>query len=175
MTEAILLVACAALAGAVVTLAVALAAVRRRLDALEHAELAPDAGVVTGAGAPSASGEPPAPEAPVRAEPATEYVITRVGSGQPDAEQVDAPDARLFADLVLRESVVRAASFAHGVRRGLSPAHRNRIWFEMRREVKRARKQRRADEREAVREWKARQRAALDDRPRAGTREDDAA
>jgi hypothetical protein len=62
---------------------------------------------------------------------------------------------------VLRETVVKAASFAYGVRRGLSPANRNRIWFEMRREVKRARKERKAEEREAVREWRARQRAAV--------------
>ena len=40
-----------------------------------------------------------------------------------------------------------------------SPETRNRIRFEMRREVKRARKQRRADLREARREWEARQRA----------------
>ncbi len=74
---------------------------------------------------------------------------------------VEPPDARLFADLVLRESVVRAASLAYGVRRGLSPANRNRIRFEMRREVKRARKDRKAEEREAIREWRARQRAAV--------------
>ena len=76
-------------------------------------------------------------------------------------------ESRLFADLVLRETVVKAASFVYGVRRGLSPANRNRIWFEMRREVKRARKERKAEEREAVREWRARQRAAV--------REEDAA
>ena len=55
--------------------------------------------------------------------------------------------------------VVKAASLAHGVRRALDPETRNRIRFEMRREVKRARKQRRADTREARREWEARQRA----------------
>ena len=65
------------------------------------------------------------------------------------------------ADLVLRESVVKAAALAYGVRRGLAPANRNRIWFEMRREVKRARKERKAEEREAIREWRARQRAAV--------------
>ena len=46
---------------------------------------------------------------------------------------------------------MRAASLAHGVRRALDPETRNRIRFEMRREVKRARKQRRADIREARR------------------------
>ena len=77
--------------------------------------------------------------------------------------------APVFADIVLRETVVQAASLVHGVRRALSPETRNRIRFEMRREVKRSRKQRRADLREARREWEARQRAAMatDDARRA--------
>ena len=37
--------------------------------------------------------------------------------------------------MVLRETVVKAASLAHGVRRGLAPATRNRIRFEMKQEV----------------------------------------
>ena len=53
----------------------------------------------------------------------------------------------------------QAASFAAGLRRALDPAHLNRIRFEMRRELKRARKQRRADARQARREYEARQRA----------------
>jgi hypothetical protein len=64
----------------------------------------------------------------------------------------------VFADLLLRESVIRLGSLGHGVRRALSAESRNRIRFEMRREVKRARKQRRAEQREAYREWQARQR-----------------
>ena len=68
-------------------------------------------------------------------------------------------DGRLFADLVLRESVVRAASWAAGVRRALSPQNRNRIAFEMRREVKRSRRARRAEVAEAMRAHRARQRA----------------
>jgi hypothetical protein len=116
---------------------------------------------VTGASAPSSTTGAPALSVD------EEYVITRLGSPDDVDTPLEHPDARLFADLVLRESVVKAASFAHGVRRGLSPENRNRIWFEMRREVKRARKQRKADEREAVREWKARQRASM--------REEDAA
>jgi hypothetical protein len=89
---------------------------------------------------------------------AREFVITRLGE-EPD-EPVRTMEARLFADVVLRESVVKAASWAYGVRRGLSPANRNRIWFEMRREVKRARKERKVEEREAIREYRARRRAA---------------
>jgi hypothetical protein len=169
MTEPLLLALCAVLAGAVVALAVALrrqrreaaqglaafraeqAAVERRLAALE-APRPPD-GLVTGASAPPSS-----------TSVAGEYVITRIGSPVGDElEPVDPPDARLFADIVLRETVVKAASFAHGVRRGLSPEIRNKMWFEMRREVRRARKQRRADLKAAQRDWKARQRAALDE------------
>lgn len=90
-----------------------------------------------------------------------EFVITGIGQvEQPPPPQID---RALFADLVLRETVVKAASLAHGVRRAVSPEVRNRIRFEMRREVKRARKQRRTDVREAVREWEARRRATNDE------------
>ena len=58
---------------------------------------------------------------------------------------------KLFADIVLRESVVKAAALSHGVRRAL---------FEMRRELRRARKQRKEDLREARRELDARRRGA---------------
>jgi hypothetical protein len=100
--------------------------------------------------------------------PETSFVITDLGRTVPTqdgAEVEPAPRIQpaLFADLVLRESVVKAASLAHGVRRALAPETRNRIRFEMRRELKRARKQRRADTREARREWEARQRAGRRD------------
>ena len=103
------------------------------------------------------------PEPRSRAE--AEYVITNLGDPATATESDPAPhvDSALFADLVLRETVVKAASLAHGVRRALDPETRNRIRFEMRREVRRARKQRRADTREARREWEARQRSALDE------------
>ena len=100
---------------------------------------------------------------PPRAEDATEYVITNLGDPEPaPAEPAPRIGGALFADLVLRETVVKAASLAHGVRRALDPETRHRIRFEMRREVKRARKQRKTDTREARREWEARQRATLD-------------
>jgi hypothetical protein len=97
--------------------------------------------------------------------PATEYVITHLGEPEEEPAVEPAPTVApgLFADLVLRETVVQTASLFHGVRRALAPETRNRIRFEMRREVKRSRKQRRADIREARREWEARQRALLDD------------
>ena len=104
---------------------------------------------------------------PPRPAPPTEFVITRLGDDVPAPDQAEpglAPEpvgAALFADLVLRETVVKAASLAHGVRRVLDPETRNRIRFEMRRELKRARKQRRVDTREARREWEARQRSRI--------------
>ena len=91
------------------------------------------------------------------AEP--EFVITRVGEPEPEpAPTVPAP---VFADLMLKETVVQTASLFHGLRRALSPETRNRIRFHMRQEVKRSRKQRRSELREVRREWAARQRAAM--------------
>jgi hypothetical protein len=91
----------------------------------------------------------------------TEFVITNLGQAEPEPPAgTPHVGSALFADLVLRETVVKAASLAYGVRRALDPEARNRVWFEMKREVRRARKQRKADTREARREWAARQRAA---------------
>jgi hypothetical protein len=102
--------------------------------------------------------EPPA------ARDEREYLITGLDTSSlvPRDDAVPAVPAPLFADMVLREAVVQAGALVAGLRRALSPESRNRIWFEMRREVKRARKQRRADLREARREWEARQRAGVD-------------
>lgn len=94
-----------------------------------------------------------------------EYRITRVGDPEPEdpAQPAQTLDRAVFADLVLRESVIRFGSLAHGVRRALAPEARNRIRFEMRREVRRARKQRRLEQRLAYREWQARQRRRVRD------------
>ncbi|UUZ59358.1 hypothetical protein [Nocardioides sp. B-3] len=92
-----------------------------------------------------------------RVESAT-YVITGLHDAEADveAETVQAVpariDGRLFADIVARESVVKAAGLAHGLRRALSAENRNRIRFEMKREVKRSRKQRRAHLKAAMRQ-----------------------
>jgi hypothetical protein len=51
-------------------------------------------------------------------------------------------------------------AFGHGVARALSPESRNRIWFEMRREVRRARKQRRRDMKQAYRQMRDEERNA---------------
>ena len=102
-------------------------------------------------------------ETPASASPQVapvEFVITDLGREQPEPEPVRL-DGPAFADIVLKETVVKAASFAHGVRRGLAPATRNRIRFEMKQEVRRARKQRRADLKAAQRDLHARQRSAL--------------
>lgn len=103
-----------------------------------------------------------APAQPVPPTVATdrEFVITHVGEEQERGQDAPVVPAPVFADLVLRESVVQAATLAAGLRRALSPETRHRIRFEMRREVKRARKQRRADLRAARRELHDRERAA---------------
>jgi hypothetical protein len=82
-------------------------------------------------------------------------VITRFGDDDepaPGATVAPRIEGRQFADIVLRESVVKAAALSHGVRRALAPEVRNRIRFEMRREVKRSRKERRAALREIRRD-----------------------
>lgn len=102
--------------------------------------------------------------APERVE-TTAYVITAID----DEQQVEPQpatavpariDGKLFADIVARESVIKAAGLAHGLRRALSAENRNRIRFEMKREVKRSRKQRRADLKAALRQFQAREDAA---------------
>lgn len=96
-------------------------------------------------------------ELPV-AEP-VDYVITKIG--EPEPEPVPTVAAPVFADLLLKETVVQTASLFQGLRRALAPETRNRIRFHMRQEVKRSRKQRRSELREVRREWVARQRAAM--------------
>ena len=72
-------------------------------------------------------------------------------------------EGRLFADIVARETVVKAASWTHGVRRALAPETRNRIRFQMRQETKRAGRERKAEMKVALREHRARSRAAAAD------------
>ena len=99
----------------------------------------------------------------VRHEP-QEFVITHLGEDEeydPDPATVETHiDGKLFADLVLRETVVKAAAFGHGVRRAMAPGVRNRIRFEVRRELKRSRKARKDEFRQVRREMRDRQRAA---------------
>lgn len=99
------------------------------------------------------------------------YVITGVGTddaaepASADRVPVAAPiDGRLFTDIVARETVVKAASWTHGLRRALSAENRNRIRFQIRQETRRAGRERRAETKQALREFRARQRADLDGR-----------
>jgi hypothetical protein len=122
-------------------------ALRARLDALESSG--------TDEQPPSSVGQRefvittlPEGRAPLRiAEPMTDAE----SCGQPGPLQVSAPTAAQFATVAVGESLVRLVSLAYGVRRALSAKNRNRIRFEMRHEVKRARRQRRRDLKEAKR------------------------
>lgn len=100
--------------------------------------------------------ELPGPEerAEERADvPVTEYVITGIGvstgsgdaAGSPDDAGARPGETRAVLSAMLAESLVKAAAFGYGVRRALAPETRNRIGFEMRREVRRSRKQRKRD------------------------------
>ena len=94
------------------------------------------------------------------ARPAPEFVITTAGI--PDPAEVAAREAplssRQFVSVAVGESVVTLVSFGHGVRRALSAENRNRIGFEVRREVRRSRKERRREVKEARRHLRAAQR-----------------
>jgi hypothetical protein len=76
------------------------------------------------------------------------YVITTAGDLARDEDASQAAD-RAVLSVTLGEPLVKLAAFGYGVRRALSAETRNRIAFEMRREVKRARKQRRRAARRA--------------------------
>ena len=105
---------------------------------------------------------------------ASTYVITGLSTdhdarGRQDQVPVAVDiDGRLFADIVARETVVKAASWTAGLRRALSPENRNRIRFEVRQETRRAGRERRAETKQALREFRARERAATADRAEVG-------
>lgn len=95
----------------------------------------------------------------------TTHTFTQVDHLEADAAQIETTvvaeriDGRLFADIVARETVVKAASWSHGIRRALTPESRNRIRFQVRQEAKRAGRERRAEMKEALRHYRARHRA----------------
>ena len=105
------------------------AALRARLDELERSAARPAAAPVV----------PPA-----------DYLITTAGADTDEATGVRVPD-RAVLSVTLGEPLVKAVAFGYGVRRALSPESRHRILFAMRREVRRARKQRRRETRAAAR------------------------
>jgi len=97
---------------------------------------------------------------PAELEPA-EFVITHVGEPEDPGAQLAVSD-RLVLSATLGEPLVKAAAFSHGVRRALSAESRNRIWFEMRREVRASRRRRRQLRRRLEREYRANLRAGED-------------
>ena len=150
----------AACAVALVALVVALLAHRRarRAEALA-ASLAEHVAVPSG---------PVAQAPPVAESDTAAFVITQVGTPREDDVPAPVPvarpiDGRLFTDIVARETVVKAAGWTHGLRRALSPETRNRIRFEVRQETRRAGRGRRAEMKQALREFRARERAAARD------------
>src|SRR4051812_37912823 len=92
-----------------------------------------------------------------------DFVITQVGDQALDhpADGVAVSD-RLVLSATLGEPLVKVAAFSHGVRRALSPESRNRIWFEMRREVRASRRRRRQLRKRLERDYRARLRAGED-------------
>jgi heme exporter protein D len=136
--------------GAALFVALAIAVIRgqRRMRALEERL------------ARAEQRDAPAVEPPIVPVPATPVPVdqddkalipTPLGSDE-DASSAVRVDREVFWDLLLRESVVRAAAVGHGVRAVLDPRTRNRVRFEVRQEIKRARKQRKSEERAAVRQ-----------------------
>lgn len=158
-----LVVVLAALAAALLGVRRSRAAAAREVAAL-RAELAALRAELTPQPTTQPTPQSPPQAVPARAATEQEYVITHVGD--PDAPS-DAPaavageriDGRLFADLVLREGVVQAAALAHGLRRALAPEHRDLVRGAVRREVRQARRRRRADLRADLREVRRRRAA----------------
>lgn len=89
------------------------------------------------------------------ATPPAEFVITDMGRALANRRVAD----QVVLSTAVGEPLVKVAAFGHGVRRALSAESRNRIFFEMRREVRRARKHRRREMKQAWRRFQAEQRA----------------
>ncbi|MGZ4437105.1 MAG: hypothetical protein ACXVW6_05670 [Nocardioidaceae bacterium] len=140
-------------------------AARTRLDDLgRRVEELTAAPPVTPPAAGPATSTATAPWARPQLEP--DYVITSVGDHPAERSGALAvPAAPLtagqFAGVAVGESLVRVLSLGYGVRRALSAENRNRIAFEVRREIRRSRKQRRREVKEARRHLRATQRAGL--------------
>ncbi len=140
-----------------VALAALLLALRARRRAVRAEELAASLAARLDA-LESSPAEVPPPAADEAA-----FVITHVGSpGVHDAAPLAQDiDGRLFADIVARETVVKAASWTAGLRRALSAESRNRIRFAVRQETRRAGRERRSEMKQALREFRARERAGV--------------
>lgn len=158
-TTPTLVAAAAALLAVLVVIALAIALVRTRRSTTEQLSRAEEAQRDLQERLEAL--ERPVPAA-VTSSDVVEFVVTHLG----DPQQLAAPEqpvrieGRLFADVVLRESVVKAASWTHGIATALSAENRHRVRFEVRRETKRSVRQRREDTKVALREYYARQDAA---------------
>ena len=84
------------------------------------------------------------------------YVITDAGEPRPEPNVSDA----LVLSATVGEPLVKVVAFGHGVRRALSAESRNKIWFEMRREVRASRRRRRKAMKAHIREARAAERKA---------------
>ncbi len=138
----------AALGGAAALLLVLLGAGVTALLVVRRArrrEAAADAAAATDLAALRARVEELSAELAEARLPATgaraDYVITTAGDG--DRDDVPQVRERAVLSVTLGEPLVKLAAFGYGLRRALAPETRNRIAFEMRREVRRARKARR--------------------------------
>jgi hypothetical protein len=150
------------LVGLVVTL-VAGARGRRRLEAELAAARADVAGLRSQVDDLARTVPPPPPAD--HAAPGREYVITSISDQAAGTELAVPATTELtglgFVSVAAGESLVRVVSLAHGVRRALSAENRNRIRFEVRREVKRSRRQRRRDLKDARRQLRSQARTDL--------------
>lgn len=160
MTSEQVWLAATASVGPVVALVALLVASRARRRAVGAEASA--AGLAARIALLESGGRPPVDRAQTPAREDVEaFVITGVDTREPVARPVAQPiDGRLFADIVARESVVKAAAWTHGVRRALSPETRDRIRSAVRHETRRAGRERRAEVKQALREFRARERAA---------------
>ncbi len=82
------------------------------------------------------------------------YVITDAGNAEATPNVADS----VVLTATLGEPLVKVVAFGHGLRRALSAESRNRIWFEMRREVRASRKRRRREIKEHLRRARAAER-----------------
>ena len=97
-----------------------------------------------------------------------EFLITDAGQDRgPEPAGVAVPDG-LVLSATLGEPVVRAMALAHGVRRALSAESRNRIRFAMRQEVRRTRRRRKREMKQAWRRAQAEERRAQAAEPTSG-------
>lgn len=85
---------------------------------------------------------------PATAAERAEFLITTAGE-QRETEAHEPVSTRLVLGAGVGESMLKAAAFGAGVRRAVSGESRNRIRYAMKREVRRARKTRRREMRDA--------------------------